>query len=55
MLTVKHPKDKHFNDCEDCHTAEIYQCYCYLQKEDAESSADFFKLRNLTMEYLNFG
>ncbi len=42
MLTVKHPSDKHFSDYEDCGAAEIYQCYSYLPKEDAESSADFF-------------
>ncbi len=41
-LTVKHPSDKHFTDYEDCGAAEIYQCYSYLPKEDAESSADFF-------------
>lgn len=42
MLTVKHPSDKHFSDYEDCGAGEIYQCYSYLPKEDAESSADFF-------------
>lgn len=42
ILTVKHPRDNHFNDCGDCHTAEIYQCYCYFQKEGTESSAEFF-------------
>lgn len=41
-LTVKCPRDKHFNDCEDCHAAEIYQCYSYLPRTDAESTADFF-------------
>ena len=41
-LTVKHPSEKHFTDYEDCGAAEIYQCYSYLPKEDAESSADFF-------------
>lgn len=41
-LTIKHPGDNHFNDYEDGHAAEIYQCYCYLPKEDAESSAEFF-------------
>lgn len=42
MLTIKHPKDKHFCDYGDGHAAEIYQCYSYLPQEDAESSADFF-------------
>lgn len=42
VLTIKQPGDKHFNDYEDVHVAEIYQCYCYLPKEDAESSAEFF-------------
>lgn len=41
-LTIKHPKDKHFNDDVDSGAAEIYQCYSYLPKEDAESSAEFF-------------
>lgn len=41
-LTVKHPRDNHFDDFEDCHAAEIYQCYSYLPQEDAEPSADFF-------------
>ena len=41
-LTIKHPKDKHFNDDADSGAAEIYQCYSYLPKEDAESSAEFF-------------
>lgn len=42
VLTIKQPRDKHFNDYEDGHAAEIYQCYCYLPKEGAESSAEFF-------------
>ncbi len=41
-MTVKHPADKHFEDYEDAHAAEIYQCYCYLPTEGAESSAEFF-------------
>ncbi len=42
VLTVKHPCDKHFVDYEDGGAAEIYQSYCYLPQEGAESSADFF-------------
>ena len=42
VLTVKHPRDRHFVDYEDAGAAEIYQSYCYLPQEDAESSADFF-------------
>lgn len=41
-LTVKPPKDKHFEDCGDAGSAEIYQCYSYKANDDAESSADFF-------------
>lgn len=42
VLTIKQPRDKNFKDYEDGHAAEIYQCYCYLPKEGAESSAEFF-------------
>ena len=42
MLTLTVPKDNHFIDSEDCHAAEIYQCYSYLSQEGAESSAEFF-------------
>lgn len=42
MLTVKPPKDKHFEDCGDAGSAEIYQCYSYKANDDAESSADFY-------------
>ena len=42
VLTVKHPRDRHFVDYEDAGAAEIYQSYCYLPQEGAESSADFF-------------
>ena len=41
-LMVKHPKDKHFTDYEDYGVGELYQCYCYLPKEDGESTAEFF-------------
>lgn len=41
-LTVEHPGDKHFVDSGDCHAAEIYQCYSYVPKEDAEATAEFF-------------
>ncbi|MDE7252730.1 MAG: hypothetical protein K2O32_07300 [Acetatifactor sp.] len=41
-LTVIYPKDRHFEDCEDCNAAEIYQCYEYHTQEGSESSADFF-------------
>lgn len=41
-LTVTAPKDRHFEDCEDCNVAEIYQCYEYHTQEGAESSAEFF-------------
>ena len=41
-LMVKHPKDKHFMDYEDYGVGELYQCYCYLPKEEGESSAEFF-------------
>lgn len=42
MLTLTVPKDNHFIDSEDCHAAEIYQCYSYFAQEGAESSAEFF-------------
>ena len=41
-LTIEHPKDRHFTDLEDAHAAEIYQCYSYIPKENAEASAEFF-------------
>lgn len=41
-LTVIYPKDRHFEDCEDCNVAEIYQCYEYHAQEGSESSAEFF-------------
>ena len=41
-LTVTVPKDRHFEDCEDCNVAEIYQCYEYHTQEGSESSAEFF-------------
>ncbi len=41
-LTVTAPKDRHFEDCEDCNMAEIYQCYEYHTQEGSESSAEFF-------------
>lgn len=41
-LTVNVPKDRHFEDCEDCNVAEIYQCYEYHAQEGSESSAEFF-------------
>lgn len=42
MLIVKTPKDSHFEDSGDGSAAEIYQCYSYIPKENAESSAQFF-------------
>lgn len=41
-LKVTVPKDRHFEDCEDCNAAEIYQCYEYHTQEGSESSAEFF-------------
>ncbi len=41
-LTVTVPKDRHFEDCEDCNVAEIYQCYEYHTQEGSESLAEFF-------------
>lgn len=41
-LTVVCPKDRHFEDCEDCNVAEIYQCYEYHAQEGSESAAEFF-------------
>ncbi|MCM1553089.1 MAG: hypothetical protein NC092_10400 [Butyrivibrio sp.] len=41
-LTITYPKDSHFQDYEDCNSAEIYQCFSYLTQDGAESSADFF-------------
>lgn len=41
-LTITYPKDRHFEDCEDCNVAEIYQCYEYHTQEGSESSAEFF-------------
>lgn len=41
-LTIKPPRDGHFEDGEDGGATEIYQCYCYLPQEGAESSAEFF-------------
>ena len=41
-LTIEHPKDRHFTDLEDAHAAEIYQCYSYIPKKNAEASAEFF-------------
>ena len=35
-------KDRHFEDCEDCNVAEIYQCYEYHAQEGSEASAEFF-------------
>lgn len=41
-MTVTCPKDRHFEDCDDCGAAEIYQCYEYHTQEGSESSAEFF-------------
>lgn len=41
MLEVTPPKDKHFEDWDDCGAGEIYQDYAYIAREGAEASADF--------------
>lgn len=41
-LQITVPKDRHFEDCEDCNVAEIYQCYEYHAQDGTKSSAEFF-------------
>ncbi len=41
-VIIEAPRDKHFNDYEDCGAAELHQAYLYFAKEGAEPSAAFY-------------
>lgn len=42
ILKIKKPRNKNFEDYNDCGAAEIYKCYCYISPINNDALADMF-------------